>query len=181
MDISILEQSMASAVRYILDFLEDNIAIYFDELPENFYVPSLYFPAPRILCKKATLASYRSTILFQCWFMAKDDWAAQKYAIQIRDQLLHDGCTIPAVKKDGSVDTWHMRITEPEIKGIDRGIVQLSFDLKGYFSFNEEETEKVNKAIFTGSIKSDVLDQMWFAATEEQKKYKEVQNANKRE
>ena len=42
-----LEQSFASVVRYIQNKADNNAALYFDDLPEAFAVPSLYFPVPR--------------------------------------------------------------------------------------------------------------------------------------
>ena len=38
-----LEQSFASVVRYIQNKADNNAALYFDDLPEAFAVPSLYF------------------------------------------------------------------------------------------------------------------------------------------
>lgn len=41
-----LEQSLAAVVRFIQDNSEEGTQLYFDEIPENFYVPSVYFQIP---------------------------------------------------------------------------------------------------------------------------------------
>ena len=57
-----LEQSLAAVVRFIQDNSEEGTQLYFDEIPENFYVPSVYFQIPYSAGRKATLSSYCTTM-----------------------------------------------------------------------------------------------------------------------
>ena len=57
-----LEQSFASVVRYIQNKADNNAALYFDDLPEAFAVPSLYFPVPRTDTRKVTFSTYLTTL-----------------------------------------------------------------------------------------------------------------------
>ena len=50
-----LEQSLAAVVRFIQDNSEEGTQLYFDEIPENFYVPSVYFQIPYSAGRKGFL------------------------------------------------------------------------------------------------------------------------------
>ncbi len=177
MILSNLGQSLASAVSYIQNHSSIEALPYFDEIPEAFVVPSIYFPVPRVICKKVTLASFCFTVMVNCQFMAVDQWEAYQYAADVRDHLLVDHCAIPILKKDGLPEGNYMRITEPEIRKIDNRSIQLSFDLKQYVSFAETEEMKAEDIKFTGILKREDLQEVWTAATKEQRIEQEVQQA----
>lgn len=138
-----LGQVLASAVRYIQDNSGICAAPYFGEVPEDFIVPSMYFPIPRVGSRKATLSSYCCTLSMECWFMAMDEWEAYRHASGVQRCLLRDGCAIPMVGRDGEASGWSVRATDPEVRKIDGRTVRLSFGLSHYFSFQGEAAEKV--------------------------------------
>lgn len=170
-----LEQCLGSAVRYIQDNADGEPALYFDDLPEDFSVPALYFPVPTSRAKKATFDTYLNTIYFEAWFIASTDWLAQGAAATVRDCLMLDDCCISIINKDGTLAGKAYRTSEPETVPLDTGIVRLSFQIRNYFSKSKEAGEKVNKINISGLIKPKALYQAWFNATEEQRKDEEVQ------
>ena len=89
-----LEQSFASVVRYIQNKADNNAALYFDDLPEAFAVPSLYFPVPRTDTKKVTFSTYLTTLYLDTWFMEATDWQAYADAATVRDSLMMDECKV---------------------------------------------------------------------------------------
>ena len=98
-----LEQSLAAVVRFIQDNSEEGTQLYFDEIPENFYVPSVYFQIPYSAGRKATLSSYCTTMTMNIWFMAHLDWDAQAVAASMRDEIMLNDCQVPIVDEDGKV------------------------------------------------------------------------------
>ena len=174
MDLLKLEQSFASAVLYIQNHSGIDTAPYFDEEPEAFIVPSMYFPVPWTRSKKVTLSTYRSTLIFNCHFMASTDWEAYQTAVNVRDSILLDSCCIPLMNEDGTVSKSSLRIAEPEVKRIERGIVQLSFELQHYFTPTKTST-RIENFFYEGLIKIDSVYEAWYAATEELRKEQEVQ------
>lgn len=135
-----LEQGLAAAVRYIQDNAERGTKLYFDEIPENFYVPSVYFQAPYTAGRKATLRSYCTTITMNCWFMESKDWDAQAKVADMRDSIMLDNCVLPVYDAEGNPVGKGIRCTAPETRKIDEGIVQLSFSIDVYF---HPETEHI--------------------------------------
>lgn len=142
MDIT-LEQSLASAVRFIQDNDIEGVKPYFDELPEQFYVPSIYFPVPNTYSDQVSLMSYKTTIAVMCWFCEKTDWEANARAASVRDALLLNGSVVPVISKDGEQVGKGFHIERPELRRIDEGIIQLTFQLKDYFTPGSEGVEKI--------------------------------------
>lgn len=130
---TVSEQRIASVIHYIQSKSEKGIETYFEVIPEQFYVPSIYFPIPMTSGSKSTLESYCTEITVECWFMAHENWDAHIAAARVRDAIMIDNCSIPVINQDGSESGKYMRIGVPETKKIDDGIVQLSFSMNVYF------------------------------------------------
>ena len=128
-----LEQGLAAAVRYIQDHAVEGTKLYFDEIPESFFVPSVYFQIPYTSGRKVTLRSYAVKTTLNCWFMERYDWDAEAKAADMRDMLLLDNCCIPVYEENGTKVGYAVRVAEPETRKIDEGIVQLSFSFEVYF------------------------------------------------
>lgn len=136
-----LEQSLASVIRFIQDNTEEGTKLYFDEIPESFYVPSVYFPVPYTAGRKVTLHSYNSTTTINCWFMERKDWDAQARASSMMDCIMLNDCVIPVVDRDGAETGMCLRVTAIDTRRIDEGIVQLAFSFDSYFHPEEKRTK----------------------------------------
>lgn len=128
-----LEQSFASVVRYIQNKADNKAALYFDDLPEAFAVPSLYFPVPRTDTKKVTFSTYLTTLYLDTWFMEATDWQAYADAATVRDSLMMDECKVNLMKKDGTLDDKYIRLTDPSTSPVDTGIVKMTCAIKHYY------------------------------------------------
>jgi hypothetical protein len=144
MDI-ILEQNLAAVARYIQDNTEDGTVLYFDEIPEDFFVPSVYFQAPYTSGRKQTLRSYSTTITMNCWFMDLKDWDAYGKASDMRDNIMLDDCKIPIFDRSGKDTGRTLRVKEPETRKIDEGIVQLTITFDSYFHAEKSKATGVDK------------------------------------
>ena len=127
-----LEQSIGSVVRYIKDRDGESIKAYFDEVPEGYAVPSLYFPVPYIECRKVSLRSFRISIMMEVWVMDRSNWEAEKRAAALRDSLLLDDLVIPVRALDGKLTGKSIRTLEPTQRKIDTGVVSLNFTVREY-------------------------------------------------
>ena len=128
-----LEQSIASAVGFVVDQDIEGTKAYFDEVPEKFYVPSVYFPITYIEAQKVTLRSFRNTITFDVWVMAGTDWDAEARAAAIRYAIMLNDMAIPILNKDGTPTGKHLKAQEPTQRRIDEGIVSVSIPVREYF------------------------------------------------
>ena len=133
-----LEQSLAAAVRFIQDNASEGTKLYFDEVPSQFEVPSIYFQIPVTSGRKATLSTYCTAVTLNCWFMEGADWDAQMKAADMRDCIMLSNCCIPIIGEDGMKTGMEMRIRAPDTRKIDDGIVQLAFSFDVYFSAQKD-------------------------------------------
>lgn len=164
-----LEQCLGSAVRYIQDNVDGEPTLYFDDIPEKFMVPSIYFPVPRTTGRRVTFETYLNTIYFEAWFMASTDWLAYSAASDMRDCIMLDNCNIRCVNADGTFAKRAYRISEPEIIPIATGIVKLAFSIRDYFSAYKDMPIKATNINISGTIKSAVLYEAWLNATQKQR------------
>lgn len=167
-----LEQCLASAVRYIQDHADPQAKKYFDDLPESFMVPAIYFLAPRTVSRKATLQSYLTEIYMEAWFIAGTNWQAYADAANVRDCIILDDCAMSILENDGSQSGKYIRVDNIEIKQIDTGAVRLSFKLKNYFqkANHDVKIEKINISMYS---KQSALYKAWVNVTKEQRKEEE--------
>lgn len=143
MDIS-LEQSLAAVIRFIQDNSEEGTKLYFEDISEDFYVPSIYFQIPYTAGRKATLSSYCTTMTMNIWIMERSDWEAQAKAADMRDGIMLNNCLIPIMDEEGKATGKSLRVTPPTTRKIDDGIVELSISFDVYFQ-PEVQTTKIQK------------------------------------
>lgn len=141
-----LEQSVASVVRYILDNDVEGSKAYFDEIPDSYYSPSIYFPVPYVEGQQVTLRSYLNTITFVAWFQARTDWEAEARAAKVRDALTLSRLRIPILNKDGTETGQKIAVEQPQQRKIEEGIVSLSIPVKDYYYWNIDY-DKINHFI----------------------------------
>lgn len=170
-----LEQSIASVIRYIQSTtgLTD---LYFDDLPEAFAVPSLYFPAPRTDTRKVTFDTYLTTLYLDTWFMESSDWRAYATAAETRDSLMMDDCKVYFANEDGTLNKKYIRLTNPTISSIDTCIVKMTCGIKHYCSMNRERGGVISNVNISGLLGADATYQTWRKATKELRIEQEGQN-----
>lgn len=155
-----LEQSIASVVRYILDNDVEGSKAYFDEIPDSYYSPSIYFPVPYVEGQQVTLRSYLNTITFVAWFQARTDWEAEARAAKVGDALMLDRLHIPILNKDGTETGQSIAVDQPQQRKIEEGIVSLTITAKDYFSEKKNDAPKASSiSLAWGKAKEELREE----------------------
>lgn len=176
MDVDIrLEQSLASVVRYIHNHADIKSHILFDEIPEGFEIPTIYFQPPRTKSRKVTLSSYRTDFTMRCWFMCASPQDAYIKAASVRDCILLDDCTIPIMEKDGTLAGGALQVYDLNVQDIDTGIEELVISFSDYFVPDNDYSVKIQKFTFNGLIPPDAAYLAWEKAVSQIKKEEEAQ------
>ncbi len=170
-----LEQSLASIVRYLQNHTKFETDILFDEIPENFAVPTLYFQTPRSKSRKATLSAWETTFTMRCWFMCLSSQEAYLYAASARDSILLDNCVIPIMEKDGTLAGGGVRVSDLEVSNINAGVEQLTLSFRDYFIPDKDRSVKIQKFSFNGLIPPDAAYLAWKKAADQIKREEEAQ------
>ena len=126
-----IEQELASIVRFIEANLSGLDKI-FERIPEDFHVPSVFFPMPELTAKKMTMQTMRTTMTWYIKFFASSDVEAYTLASTIESLILYRNCHIPLYAEDGTEEEKTLPVTVPEVIKVDYGVYQIKIACERY-------------------------------------------------
>lgn len=147
-----VEQELASIAKYMNGITGIN-NIYFDEVPEGFKRPSLYFPVLEQITRGDTLTSFA---YMNTWFIKvfdKETKPAFTTASNIVDTICKNKNLIPLVNEDGSPTGKGIRLKEIKLNKLDIGTIQIQVDWDSVYEFKEESYLKMQSFYFDIQIK----------------------------
>lgn len=142
-----IEQEIGSIAKYMYDVsgIEN---IYFDEVPQNFKRPSLYFPTPIQIQRGDTVNTYAyMNSLFVKVFDKKTKESYGK-AAAIVSSISRNRNLIPLFKEDGTQENKGIRIKKVSTKKLDIGTIQIELQWDSVFAYTEETYVKVQRFYF---------------------------------
>ncbi|WP_035502433.1 DUF6838 family protein [Parageobacillus thermoglucosidasius] len=109
--------------------------VYTKEVPENFAVPSMYFPEPFSFDSNDTTSTFKKTYNLSVKLFHKDSQKASDEAERIADAIRTKRNLIPLLKPDGAETGDYIRISRIETRIADSGvaIIQLTWDSRYYY------------------------------------------------
>lgn len=122
-----LEQEIASIMNYVL--INANTATpYYDEVPEDFMVPAVYFPSPEIESGGDTLSTYSLKYIWFIKFFHSSTPAAYQMALSVLEIIKRKRNIIPVINEAGEFTGENFKVKDPKLKKIDgaAGAVQLT-------------------------------------------------------
>lgn len=146
-----LEQEIASVIKFVLDSA-GNPAPYYNEVKENFVVPSIYFPAPEIDTDGESFVSYR---LQYSWYIKLFHKTTEDaYAMALKVLLAIKGARncIPLIAEDGNPAGESLRLDDPAILKLDSGVFQLKLTWDSRRPYDAVEGTPVQNVVIVGSL-----------------------------
>ncbi len=122
-----LEQEIASIIKFTLD-ATGNPAPYYNEVKEDFVVPSVYFPSPEIDSDGETFSTYRLRYKWFIKFFHKTTEAAYDLAFKALIALKEKRNCVPLIDTKGGATGDSLRLADPAIKKLDSGAYQLALE-----------------------------------------------------
>ena len=142
-----LEQELASIARFIYDNTGIQ-TVYYNEMPESFKTPSIYFPVPDVIARGDTMSSYA---LMYSWYVkvfdVRSNTAYQK-AFEAFNALKQKRNLIPLINQDGTPAGEGIRVKDPKISKLDTGVAQIQIDWDSIRSFDVAAAVKVMEISF---------------------------------
>ncbi len=148
-----LEQEMASIIKFVLTCARE-LSPYYWNVPENFVVPSAYFPPPEIDTDGETFCTYAMDF---SWYIKLFHQTAQE-AYSIGNIVLMGiraaRNLIPLITEDGKEirGSW-VRVEDPKLKVLDDGAAQLTISWRSRRPYNDT----LDKTTRTHSFHFDVF------------------------
>lgn len=148
-----LEQEMASIIKFVLTCARE-LSPYYWNVPENFVVPSVYFPPPEIDTDGETFCTYAMDF---SWYIKLFHQTAQEaYSIGniVLMRIRAARNLIPLITEDGKEirGSW-VRVEDPKLKVLDDGAAQLTISWRSRRPYNDT----LDKTTRTHSFHFDVF------------------------
>ena len=148
-----IEQELASIAKYCSNVAEIE-DIYFDEIPEGFERPSIYFPTVEQIPRGDTLSTYA---YMNSWFIKVFDETTTKAfetASKIVNSIWRKRRLIPLMKEDGTPEGKGVRLREIRLNRLDTGTIQIQLDWDSVFFYEVDSShEKARNFYFNMSLK----------------------------
>ncbi len=139
---AVLEQEIASIIRYILD-ASPGVSPYYWKLPQDFLVPAVYFPPPVFTMRGETFLTYALEYDWFIKFAAGRDEDAQALAATALNALSADRRLVPLIDEQGERTGRLLRLKDPELKQADDNAYQLELRWDSRRPYNRQEYEKM--------------------------------------
>lgn len=137
-----IEQEMASIIKFILDNTEKS-SPYYHNIPENFYVPATYFPVPEITSRGETFLTYALEYTWYVKFFDVDSQSAYFRAYQAINALQARRNVITLLDENGAEISAGLRLNDPSISVIDVGVAQIVLRWASRRPYAQSETSKM--------------------------------------
>lgn len=139
----LLEQEIASAIRFILD-AASNPNPYYYSVPEKFTTPAVYFPSLEITTGGETFLTYRMEFAWYITFHHQTTEDAYALAHAALSAIMGRRCLIPLIAKDGQKAGGYLRVDPPSIKKVDTGVYQLALTFVSRRPYDAEQAAAVS-------------------------------------
>lgn len=138
----LLEQELASIIKFVLDNSE-NPAPYYYAVPEGFVVPAVYFPTPEISSRGETFSTYALEYAWFIKFFHSTTQDAYTLALNALTAIKANRNLIPLINADGEKTDEAIRLKDPGLSVVDNGAVQLKVEWASRRPYNAEEAIKM--------------------------------------
>ena len=124
-----MDQYESSIARACLEYSGIS-ALYEDSVPEDFIIPSLYFPPAELSTSSSTLKSYQSKYSIYAKVFALTKREACGLAEKIVRGIIDKGCKLPVYNFDGTDSGAIIKLDPPTAFGVDEGMAQVTLAYK---------------------------------------------------
>lgn len=149
----LLEQEIASAIRFILD-AAGGPKPYYHSVPESFTTPAVYFPSPEITTGGETFVTYRMEFAWYITFHHQTTEGAYALAHAALSAIMGCRCLIPLIAEGGERAGGYLRVDPPSIKEVDVGVYQLALTFVSRRPYDAEAANSASGYIVDLFVKS---------------------------
>ena len=133
----LIDQEGASIARFMIE-AADSIKPYFEDMPQDFVVPSIYFPEPEAEPSGDTSVSFAVDFVMYVKVFHSSTASAWEKGYVILKRIMEVRKLIPLYNADGSTAGRGIRVKDPKLRKIADGTVQLEIGWKKYLLYDIE-------------------------------------------
>lgn len=144
-----LEKEIAGIMRFVLD-CAGNPVPYYHNVPENFAVPSVFFPSPEIEFQPDTLNSYGAVYSMFVKFFHSSTERAYELALPVFHGINAARRDIPLYDISGKLTGESVRINNIQMKKADECAYQIQLDWISRIAYTQTEAQLVRNFYING-------------------------------
>ncbi len=144
-----LEKETASIIKFVLE-ASGGAKPYYHNIPENFVVPSVYFPCPDVISGGDTFSTYSAEYTIFINFFHSSTELAYRLALPILNKINEVRRTIPIFDKSGKSTGKFVRIKNAELKKVDECAYQMQIDWICRRPYSREDAQLVQNFYLNG-------------------------------
>ncbi len=147
----VLEQELAS----IMNFCYENSgkpAVYYYKMPEDFAVPSLYFPTPEITTIGETFLTYAIDYMWIINCFHTHSELAYALGFDILTSLKVHRNLIPLLDETGKGTGQGLRLNDPSLKVVDTGAAQLTLTWRSRRPYYSQESTMMQEFVANSQV-----------------------------
>lgn len=149
-----LEVEIASVARMMVN--ETGIEqIYFNNIPDGFDTPCIYFPIPEISGTTHSLSAYGIDFTEYVNVFADTTEEAAALATKAITYVLANGWRVPIVDDSGNQTTKTFYLNQPKMKEIESGVIEIEFSWKKRSAYIKADANKVERFFYDMQQKND--------------------------
>lgn len=140
-----IDQELASIIHFVLKSAGDPKPYYW-KVPEDFVVPSAFFPPPEIVSGPDTLNSYKFEYAWYIKLFHKSDEDAYVLGRNVTDEIRKIRNLLPLIDENGeAIEGKYIRIRDPKVLLLENGACQLTIEWPSRRPYYLEDSPEVTE------------------------------------
>lgn len=146
-----MNPEVGSIMKYFYDLFP--VKIYKKEVPEEFAVPSLYFPTPTTFDESDSNMTFAKVYSLSVKLFHEDSIKANDRAEHIADTIRSNKNVIPILNSDGEKTGQFLRLSRIETRIGDSGVAMIIMGWESNYYYNREEWPSMQTIEFDSEVK----------------------------
>lgn len=145
-----LEKETASVIKFVTD-AAGSATPYYHNIPENFIVPSVYFPRPDVISGGDTFSTYNAEYTIFINFFHSSTELAYELALPVLHKINAARRLIPVIDEKGKYEKGKfIRVKNAELKKVDECAYQLQLEWICRRPYTRDEVQSVQNFYLNG-------------------------------
>ncbi|MGE6857490.1 phage portal protein [Bacillus pumilus] len=145
-----MNQEVGSIMHYC--YRKFPVKVYEKKIPEQFQIPSMYFPAAWVNTRNDTVSTFLKTYTLHIKVFHKDSEQAHDAAESIVDALSADRNFIQMVNVEGEPLDQYVRIKRAETRNGDQGVATIVLTWDSAYWYNRDEQPSLDDINFSDGV-----------------------------
>lgn len=137
---------IASLYHFIYDLIK--LESYFDIIPQDMIIPSIFYPTPTVLTSSFSTSAFENSFKIYANIFDISSINAYEKTVEIATAIGKNRNKIPIIDDDGNATNKNVRFDSINYKKVDEGVYQLEISWKRYTNYTQEDAALAQEIYF---------------------------------